>query len=252
MKFNFNYYYRMIRQLYRIQSGQITRNLSTATKIHQYLPFQLNSNYIKQSQLTQISPHLVYLIDQFFSLEECQRLISQTPGLQFQEAHVNRQLQRSNDKAINEQTTISRKDIRNNLKLVFDHPSLATQMFQRLTALNLPINASQLLNSGTYTLQSCNARMKIYQYLSRQYFKRHRDGIYIDNQNQTHRRYTFMVYLNDNFIGGETQFHISGHSPILVRPKQGQALIFFHNLIYEGLPTHLDQKYVLRSDLMFK
>lgn len=54
-----------------------------------------------------------------------------------------------------------------------------------------------------------------------QEFKRHRDQSYIRNDIEA-SYFTFMIYLNDNYEGGETTFN-----NLTVEPKQGTALIFF-------------------------
>ena len=56
-----------------------------------------------------------------------------------------------------------------------------------------------------------------------------------------------MIYLHDNFEGGETTF-----KGISIRPKQGMALLFLHNLYHEGSEVTKGVKYVLRTDVMYR
>ena len=56
-----------------------------------------------------------------------------------------------------------------------------------------------------------------------------------------------MIYLNDNYVGGETTFN-----EISILPKQGKALIFQHDLEHEGSSVIQGIKYVLRTDIMYK
>ena len=58
---------------------------------------------------------------------------------------------------------------------------------------------------------------------------------------------TFMVYLNDDFEGGETDF-----GDFLVTPKIGDALCFMHSSMHEGRAVSNGTKYVLRTDVMYK
>jgi hypothetical protein len=46
---------------------------------------------------------------------------------------------------------------------------------------------------------------RVYKYLPGQQFKMHRDGSYERNENEK-SFYTFLIYLNDDFEGGETEF----------------------------------------------
>ena len=60
-----------------------------------------------------------------------------------------------------------------------------------------------------------------------------------------------MVYLNDDFEGGATNFYYLAGVPYLsVRPVCGQALVFVHWKLHEGAPVERGRKYVLRTDVM--
>jgi hypothetical protein len=69
---------------------------------------------------------------------------------------------------------------------------------------------------------------------------------------------TFMIYLNDGMTGGETRFFadmeqvVQQHSYLSVQPKEGMALVFLHPIWHEGAVVHGGQKYVLRTDVMYK
>ncbi len=57
----------------------------------------------------------------------------------------------------------------------------------------------------------------------------HRRNCKIDYEEKKSVRYiTILVYLNDNFTGGETEFTKLG---IKIKPKKGKALIFFNGTL---------------------
>ena len=58
---------------------------------------------------------------------------------------------------------------------------------------------------------------------------------------------TFMVYLNDEFEGGETTIE-----KLDVQPEKGLALLFFHHVRHKGQPVVRGRKYVLRTDVMYQ
>jgi len=61
-----------------------------------------------------------------------------------------------------------------------------------------------------------------------------------------------MVYLNDDFTGGETIFYTEpGTVRLSVRPERGLALIFVHRQWHAGAPVLAGRKYVLRTDVMY-
>jgi hypothetical protein len=55
-----------------------------------------------------------------------------------------------------------------------------------------------------------------------------------------------MVYLNDDFEGGETRFQ-----RVTIRPMVGMALCFVHHLVHEGAEVLCGRKYVMRTDVMY-
>ncbi len=68
-----------------------------------------------------------------------------------------------------------------------------------------------------------------------------------------------MVYLNDGFEGGATEFNLrrSGmiqlDDPLLtVTPAAGKLLVFRHDILHQGAAVTSGRKYVLRSDVMYR
>ena len=67
-----------------------------------------------------------------------------------------------------------------------------------------------------------------------------------------------MIYLNDGMMGGETRFfadmeQVVQQTPYLsVQPRKGMALVFLHSVWHEGAVVNSGQKYVLRTDVMYK
>ncbi len=55
-----------------------------------------------------------------------------------------------------------------------------------------------------------------------------------------------MLYLNDGFEGGSTQFPWDK-----IKPVEGMALVFPHRLLYQGSKVASGVKYVLRTDVMY-
>jgi len=68
-----------------------------------------------------------------------------------------------------------------------------------------------------------------------------------------------MVYLNDDFEGGRTEFNLRRHGGVLnddpllvVTPRTGTLLVFTHPILHQGAEVTKGRKYVLRSDVMFR
>src|SRR4051812_28830026 len=144
----------------------------------------------------------VFTITDFLSAGECRDYIALSEQMGFDEAVISTA---TGDRIL--------KEARNNDRIVFDRPALADALFAKARpALPATIDGWQLAGF--------NERMRFYRYDRQQYFKWHQDG--------THRRsdheesfLTFMIYLNDDYAGGETQFKWE-----VVKPRRGMALVF--------------------------
>jgi hypothetical protein len=60
---------------------------------------------------------------------------------------------------------------------------------------------------------------------------------------------TLVVYLNENFEGGQTIFPEIG---LEVQPRNGSGLVFNHGLIHAGSEVRRGTKYILRTAVSFK
>ncbi|TMQ11763.1 MAG: hypothetical protein E6J90_18865 [Deltaproteobacteria bacterium] len=92
-----------------------------------------------------------------------------------------------------------------------------------------------------------NERFRCYRYEPGQRFAPHYDGAFRRSRTEQ-SELTFMVYLNDDFVGGDTAFH---ELDVVVRSKAGMALLFQHRLLHEGCVIRSGVKCVLRSDMMY-
>ncbi|HEY1191131.1 MAG TPA: 2OG-Fe(II) oxygenase, partial [Gemmata sp.] len=92
-----------------------------------------------------------------------------------------------------------------------------------------------------------------------QTFKPHHDGAHHRFRQFQASELTFLIYLNDDFTGGSTNFYRDfetylqfGAEPRLrVRPVRGTALVFRHRQLHEGGVVESGRKYVLRTDVMY-
>lgn len=179
----------------------------------------------------------VLTVQGFMSPDECRAHIDDGEGRGFEEATISTGL-----------GMVMRKDLRNNDRVIVDDPTLATALWGRVRSF-LPSAFKAWVPVGV------NERFRFYRYDVGQQFDWHQDGFFErDNGERSH--FTFMVYLNDGFEGGETSFSRSPHvattrDPIKVEPKTGMAPLFHHPIPHKGEPVRSGRKYVLRTDVMF-
>lgn len=173
----------------------------------------------------------IWVVEDFFTPEECQNRIQQCEELGFEDAPINAGF--GSEKI--------RKEVRNNSRVMLDDEILAFEIWQRAKE-HLPkvINGRVLLG--------LNERFRFYRYDPGQKFAFHLDG-YFRRLNGEQSLLTFMIYLNEDFEGGETTF-MNGAGTV-VKPKTGMMLAFNHTLFHEGSEVKTGRKYVLRSDVMF-
>jgi prolyl 4-hydroxylase len=179
----------------------------------------------------------IILLHNLFTKTQCKQIINESERLGYNEATVDVRAKRDATNTNN----VMRKDIRNNDRIVFNDQELARDLYNY-------VNPS--LNLGD-SIMSFSSQFRFYRYSQGQHFKKHPDGIFVDKENQLQSKYTFLIYLNDDFQGGETTIHI-GSSPIIIKPYSGLGLIFYHKFLHQGEIIQNGFKYVLRTDLMIK
>ncbi len=170
----------------------------------------------------------IFTIDNFWTAEECAAFISTSESMGYEPATVE-----------TEKGQMLVGTVRNNNRVIYKDSLLAKKLWLQLQ----PFAPAQIGNSKAVGL---NELFRFYKYQAGQAFKRHRDQSYIRNEMEA-SYFTFMIYLNDNYEGGETRF-----THLTIQPKQGMALIFFHDLEHEGTAVTQGIKYVLRTDIMYR
>lgn len=178
-------------------------------------------------QLTQHTSS-IWTIKNFLSKKECDDLIYISEASGYKEATVSFS---SGAKMM--------KGLRNNERILVKDVSLAHKLWEKLQPF-----CSQVLDQSKAI--GLNEQFRFYKYEGGQRFKKHIDGRFKRNEIEE-SRITFLVYLNDDFEGGETAFE-----SCIIEPQKGTALCFIHELKHEGIPVNVGTKYVLRSDVMYK
>lgn len=179
---------------------------------------------------------LIMMVDNVFTAQECQEFIDFSHQFQYEVAPI----------TVNSSQSQLRIDIRNNQRVIYDDIAFAQRIYDRVQSF-LPQDLFEWVVTGL------NERFRFYLYENGQTFKPHYDGNYEVNDWYS-SQLTLLIYLSDDFTGGETIFYNKTKClPIAkVKPKLGQILIFEHRQLHEGSPVLSGQKYVLRTDVMYK
>lgn len=171
----------------------------------------------------------IWTIDNFLTQKECEDLIIFSENMGYSEAEVSFM-----------EGAKMMKGLRNNYRLLYEDAQLAADFWLKLAPF-----CPQNLNENVIQ-KGINEQFRFYKYENGQRFKRHIDGRFTRNA-QEQSRITFMIYLNDDFEGGETSF-----DNLKIIPKTGTALCFIHEIKHEGSAIKSGIKYVLRSDVMYQ
>lgn len=159
---------------------------------------------------------------------ECTEIIKWSEEQNFEEAKVN---------IHGNQTML--KGVRNNDRLMYIDFDKSEKLWHLIAPYCEPI-------VGKTKAIGLNEMLRIYKYSEGQRFKKHYDGSYERNDFEF-SLYTFMIYLNDDFEGGNTWF-----KDFEIKPKTGTALVFLHDILHEGMEIIKGKKYVLRTDIMYQ
>ncbi len=174
---------------------------------------------------TQLSPDAYYL-DGLFDETECHEYIRLSEDLGYEPAAIDLD---------GVQTVV--KEIRNNERVIHDNPGLSQALFQRLREY-LPESLDG------HRITGLNERLRFYRYDPGQVFRWHRDGSFKRTGEQS--RLSLVIYLNQDFEGGATEFR-----EFSVTPRTGRAVVFKHALLHEGAGLKRGRKYVMRTDVMY-
>lgn len=169
----------------------------------------------------------IHVVQDFLAEKECAELIAWTETLGYEAAPITTNYGFE-----------MRPDIRNNTRVIVDDVDRAAWLWERLRPHAPPVFAGR-------AAVGLNERFRFYRYDPGERFAPHRDGAF-RRANGEQSRLTFMIYLNEGFDGGETNFDDAS-----ITPRTGLALMFDHDLHHEGAAVRSGRKYVLRSDVMY-
>lgn len=183
------------------------------------------------SEQLDLSQPFIFELQDILTLEECSEWINRIQDAGPEPAPIN-----------TPRGTAIVDQIRNNRRVIFDNFEWANDLFQRVKD-EVPQEIRGMKLCGI------NERLRCYEYLPGQRFAPHSDGAFFRNEKEQ-SFYTYIIYLNEQFTGGETCFLVEPE--ITIKPKTGSGIFFQHPIIHEGVEVKSGTKYVVRTDLMYR
>jgi hypothetical protein len=130
------------------------------------------------------------------------------------------------------------------------------------------------LTAGIWSPYNINECIRINKYTAPTIgFTPHYDAAYCKSFNEK-SIYTILIYLNHDFIGGDTiiydkpnkiiiknstveeELYINGgiktYNKMVIKPEMGKCFMFEHNMLHSGNPLIFGNKYILKADFVFK
>jgi hypothetical protein len=193
----------------------------------QEAPLALSANQVDDKE--------VWLINNFFSADECTRLLAAAEEKGFGGTHYP-------------------KDYRGNLRLLTTDLGLADALWERLRPL-VPATFSQ--KGYTWTAVGLNECWRLAKYHENDQFKGHCDASFMRNRDEM-SMLTVNIYMNGDFEGGRTRFYFQDErkADLSVVPETGLCLVFRQppgkNYYHDGEKLSSGVKYLFRSDVMYR
>jgi prolyl 4-hydroxylase len=180
---------------------------------------------------------LLRVVPALYSRAECAALIESVAGAEWLAATVNAAAGR----VVNDR-------LRNNETAVIRDTAVADALWSRIVD-EVPAAMSADWSDGRRSVHPVGLYLplRIYRYRVGQQFGLHQDQSYSRGPG-ARSLLTLLVYLDDDFEGGETDFPEQQQT---VTPRAGDALWFQHMLLHAGRAVTRGVKHVLRSDVVY-
>ncbi|CAG7581063.1 MAG: 2OG-Fe(II) oxygenase superfamily protein [uncultured marine phage] len=170
---------------------------------------------------------------EIFTKERCEELIRFSEELGYEDAPVT-----------TSSGPVMMKNYRNNERVIHFSKDLAEEIFETIKD-EVPF----ILGFEPIGL---NEMFRFYKYGKGHFFNQHRDGPYIRNSQEA-SHVTLLIYLNEDYDGGETAFKDPGQEDFVsLTPKTGMGCMFIHKKLHRGNEVLDGIKYAIRTDIMYR
>jgi hypothetical protein len=210
------------------------------------------ASLVQRVDLWETGSDTAFLLRNLLSSEECDEITAQAEYFGLQDTGYSHRIR------VNDRVAVMGED-------------LGALLFERARAfledITIPEHGVALSGipkgclKGLWQPTGLNECFRACRYAPGGFFRAHFDeGFY---RSDTHLSLkTFMIYLNDDFEGGATNFYSEkqqhytpGHPDNLIyalRPEKGSCVVFNHNITHDGGEMKTGFKYILRTEVMYE
>ncbi|EFC49721.1 P4Hc domain-containing protein [Naegleria gruberi] len=233
-------------QQQRIKSKYSVIEPDDSIKVRQMFSYDRQSFELKPLEISgpfyEDSLNRLMVIPNFFSDDECRDLIKKCSNFQSLEDEYP-------------------KEHRNAMRELVTDNKLADLIFNRLKnkidldQIGKSIAPYGLDSRGRWVACGVNECMRFSKYEKGEYFKIHTDGQFRRSENER-SIYTLLIYLNQDFNGGETKFFSDPNDDTFnlhhtLKPSVGKLALFNQDFYHEGCSVISGIKYILRTEIMY-
>jgi predicted 2-oxoglutarate/Fe(II)-dependent dioxygenase YbiX len=179
---------------------------------------------------------MLQVVERVYAPSECQQILTSVAASEWLPATINRASGREVDARIRD----------NLITMVRDEEMVAT-LWSRI-APHVPATMSSGWDGPRRAMKAHGLYepLRVYRYEVGHYFGLHTDQSYA--QAGSRSLLTLLVYLDDDFDGGETDFPEQQRT---IAPRAGDALWFQHAVLHAGNAVTRGTKHVLRTDVLY-
>jgi hypothetical protein len=177
----------------------------------------------------------------------------------------------------------TRTDYRNNLRILVSSHEFSTEVYERLKVPLMELhehekvitqeNADDYADNGlgmlgAWRVEHLNDCFRMCCYHPGGHFAPHYDADYVVEAVSYRSFKTMMINLNDDYVGGETNFlsehslHWNEEKKLYCAPSEtivasfkacpGDVLLFDHKILHEGAQVTSGMKWMMRSEIMYR
>mmetsp|Transcript_21139 Transcript_21139/g.59423 ORF Transcript_21139/g.59423 Transcript_21139/m.59423 type:complete len:298 (-) Transcript_21139:250-1143(-) len=215
---------------------------------------------VGRADLMGSSDSSAFLLRNLLSSEECDDIIAQAEAFGLSDVGYLRRIR------VNDRVKVMGEDL-SELLMSRARPHLDDMLLETPTqaraqaARRPPKGLPKGLLRGLWTPESLNPCFRVCRYGPGGFFLPHHDeGPDLHDKHRSIK--TFMVYLNDDFAGGPTNFYAEDQGLYMkpdpgkviceLRPEKGSCVVFNHCITHDGGELLAGRKYILRTEVLYR
>ena len=171
-------------------------------------------------------------IDNVMTPERCQELIDLSESMGYDVAPIT-----------TPNGPVMKLDYRNNERVIYFSEEFSQELYGKIK--------DYVPEFAGFEPLGLNEMFKFYKYKEGNFFNQHRDSYYESPEgNKSHA--TVLLYLNEGYKGGTTDYQAERLAWKSVIPKIGKVFIFDHKILHKSALQEEGVKYIMRTDIMYK